>query len=438
MIGEEPKKLVPVELVIIKETLLVTIQPPAPVSKPKLLTGRPPPAIPRLIEAAAAPDPVLVETITAPRLKLPKNLAKSSPATPLETITAPFVSLTGKAEAITDTSTVNPLIPDVAPTLAFEPTDGMIAVNTSNDPTPVLSSQILMPSESLKMGTNDPHPKPAVSPEPVNLMSETAVNPLIPDAVPALAFESIDGVIAVDTSNHPTPVLSSQVLMPSRPLNKAADDPHPEPAITVSHEPSLMAPDDEPAALQFERPPTIPFPGSALGASFLLLVDTSGSVKGDPLKGIKSSAADFVSLMGPKDRVALMTFDDTTRLINTFISIPFEKDLLKIRLKRLQTTGKLTVLYDSLLEAGQILNTEDSENLHIVLFSDGKDEGSRSGLDQVVNTLRALEISVLAVGFTRVEEMYLDILRRIADETGGVFVQTPEFQDILTLYKSSF
>jgi hypothetical protein len=72
-----------------------------------------------------------------------------------------------------------------------------------------------------------------------------------------------------------------------------------------------------------------------------------------------------------------------------------------------------------------------------VLFSDGKDEGSRSSLDQVVNALKAVKISVLAVGFTRVEQNYLDILRRIADETGGVFVQTPEFQDILTLYKSA-
>jgi hypothetical protein len=159
-------------------------------------------------------------------------------------------------------------------------------------------------------------------------------------------------------------------------------------------------------------------------------------VRGDPLEGIKASAAEFISLMGPKDKVALMTFDDTTRLINTFISIPFEKALLKIRLRGLRTTGKLTVLNDALLEAGQTLNTEDGENLHIVLFSDGKDEGSRSTIDQVLKALKAVKISVLAVGYTRVEEKYLEILRSIADETGGVFVQTPEFQDILSLYKS--
>jgi hypothetical protein len=71
------------------------------------------------------------------------------------------------------------------------------------------------------------------------------------------------------------------------------------------------------------------------------------------------------------------------------------------------------------------------------LFSDGKDEGSRSTLDQVIEALKRAKISVLAVGYTRVEEQYLEILRSIADETGGVFVQTPEFQDILALYKSS-
>lgn len=368
MIGEEPQRLVPVELMIIKDIHLVSSEPPAPISRPKVLTGRPPPVVASQMEAVEAPDPMLVETITEPRLNLPNSLTKNSPATPRKTKTAPFGSLAGKAEVTTAT---------------------------------------------------------------------TAVDPLVPDAAPALAFEPMEGLMAANTSKQPVPVRSSQVLIPSEPLKKSADDTHPEPTTMASLEPSILAPESEPAALKFERPPTIPFPGSDNGGSFLLLLDTSGSVRGDPLRGIKASAAEFISLMGPKDRVALMTFDDTPRLINNFISIPFEKDMLKIRLRHLQTTGKLTVLNDSLLEASQILNSEDSENLHVVLFSDGKDEGSRSSFDQVVNALKAAKISVLAVGFTRVEQKYLDILRRIADETGGVFVQTPEFQDILTLYKSA-
>jgi hypothetical protein len=214
----------------------------------------------------------------------------------------------------------------------------------------------------------------------------------------------------------------------------AADDADTSLAEIAALGPRILAPEDEPAALKMERPPTIPFPGSTQGASFMLLVDTSGSVKGNPLRGIKASAIEFISLMGPKDRVGLMTFDDTTQLINNFTS---NNERLKYRLKSIRTAGKLTVLNDSLLEAAQILKTEDSDNLHIVLFSDGKDEGSQANLDQVVRMLKRLKISVLAVGYTRVDKKYLDILRSLADGTGGVFVQTPEFHDILSLYKST-
>jgi hypothetical protein len=252
-----------------------------------------------------------------------------------------------------------------------------------------------------------------------------------------IALEAAQALMAANTHGRRGPMFSTQALMPSEPLQMPADDTSPAPTKMASLEPSPLAPEGEPAALTFERPPVLPFPGSVQGASFLLLVDTSGSVKGAPLKGIKAAAADFIGLMGPKDKVALMTFDDLTRLVNTFISIPFEKDLLKIRLRGLRATGRLTVLNDALLEASQILHTEDSENLHIVLFSDGKDEGSRSTLAPVVNALKAIKISVLAVGYTRVEEKYMGVLRSIADDTGGVFVQTPELHDLLALYKSA-
>ena len=70
------------------------------------------------------------------------------------------------------------------------------------------------------------------------------------------------------------------------------------------------------------------------------------------------------------------------------------------------------------------------------MFSDGKDEGRQADLEQVIDTLQQSNISILAVGFTRVEEKHLDVLRTIADDTGGAFVQTPEFLDILSLYKT--
>lgn len=262
----------------------------------------------------------------------------------------------------------------------------------------------------------------------------TAVDAIAPEANPAIELEPTKGLLSVISSKRRVPVPDAKAAMRPKTQQMAGDDADTSLAKIASLGPRILAPEDEPAALRMDRPPTIPFPGSTQGASFMLLVDTSGSVKGNPLHGIKTSATEFVSLMGPKDRVGLMTFNDTTQLINIISS---KNERLKYRLRSLHTAGKLTVLNDSLLEAGQILKTEDNDNLHIVLFSDGKDEGSQANLDQVVRTLKRLKISVLAVGYTRVEKKYLDILRTIADGTGGVFVQTPEFADILSLYKST-
>lgn len=266
----------------------------------------------------------------------------------------------------------------------------------------------------------------------VNFASAIDTQP--PEQDPAIALETTKGLIAIAAGRQSVPAPSPQALLRSNTVQAVEDRAEVSLGKIASLGPQLLDPDDEPAALKMERPPTIPFPGSAQGASFMLLMDTSGSVKGNPLQGIKNSAIEFVSLMGPKDRVGLMIFNDSAQLLTDFTS---KNERLKYRIRSLRTAGKNTVLNDSLLEAGQVLNTEDSENLHIVLFSDGKDEGSQANLHQVIRVLRKIKISVLAVGYTRVEKKYLKILRNIADETGGVFVQTPEFQDILSLYKST-
>lgn len=265
-------------------------------------------------------------------------------------------------------------------------------------------------------------------------VTTTAVNALAPEDDPEVDIEPMKGQIrlAVHTQDIP---LSEKGGMTSAKIRKekipVTGQGH---ASFVPPLPRVLVPNEEPVVLPLDSLPAIPLPGSAQGASFILAVDTSGSIKGAPMDGIKASAVEFISLMGPKDSVQLMTFNDQPRLITPVTS---NKQVLKQMINGLQTAGKLTVLNDALLMAGDILSAEGDENVHIVLFSDGKDEGSRATLDQVIGSLRKQNVSVLTVGYTKVEKKYLDILRGIADETGGVYVQRPEFQDILALYKKA-
>lgn len=262
----------------------------------------------------------------------------------------------------------------------------------------------------------------------------TAIDALSPEADPEIDIEQMTGQILLAASTRDIPLSEKGEMTPSKirkskiPVTGQSRESFAPPS------PRVLIPNDEPVVMPLDSLPAIPLPGSSKGASFVLAIDTSGSVKGAPMDGIKASAVEFISLMGPKDRVRLMTFDDSPRLVTPVTS---KKEVLKHMIAGLQTAGKLTVLNEALLMASDILSPEGGENVHIVLFSDGKDEGSRAALDQVIGRLRKQNISVLTVGYTKVEKKYLDILLRIADETGGVYVQRPEFQDILALYKKA-
>jgi hypothetical protein len=198
--------------------------------------------------------------------------------------------------------------------------------------------------------------------------------------------------------------------------------------------PKLMVPNNTPTVLNVNTLSSFQFPGSAKGAAYLFVVDTSGSIKGTPLEGIKKSAREFVRLMGRNDRAGIMSFNNNSELVSSFTS---EKKTLRQKINTLRTAGTQTVLYDALMEASNVITKGDREDRFVVLFSDGKDEGSHSTLDDVIRETRQSDVSILSVGYSRVEKEYLNILRKLAGETGGDFVYAPHFHDILTLYRAS-
>jgi uncharacterized protein YegL len=170
------------------------------------------------------------------------------------------------------------------------------------------------------------------------------------------------------------------------------------------------------------------------GFSLLLVIDTSGSVKGPPLQGIKKSATEFVSLLRDVDRCAVMTFNDETSPVRQFTS---DKNRLKREISRLRVEGRNTVLFDALNEAFLLLEKEEGKRRFVVLFSDGKDEGSRSTLDDAIDTARKLKVSVFSVGYSRIEKNYLRNLESISLKTGGIFTEAPQFREIVELFRTA-
>ena len=221
----------------------------------------------------------------------------------------------------------------------------------------------------------------------------------------------------------PIPTVRSPALSEEREMVLARQGETPQSHIGNSVEPLLTG---------FEKRGT--FVGGGKGFSILLVLDTSGSVKGPPLEGIKKSAMEFVSLLGELDRGAVITFNDEASLVVPFTS---DKNRLKQKIAGLMTKGKNTVLFDALDRAFFLLKKEKGKSRFVVLFSDGKDEGSQSTPREVINRARKSETAVFCLGYSRIERKYLETLESISQTTGGIFAEAPHFREIMELFRTA-
>ena len=95
------------------------------------------------------------------------------------------------------------------------------------------------------------------------------------------------------------------------------------------------------------------------------------------------------------------------------------------------------MLFDALDLALHLLRREEERSRFVVLFSDGKDEGSQSTARDVVDRARRWHIAVFCVGYSQVERRYLKTLEDISGETGGLFAEAPQFGEVVELFRAA-
>jgi tight adherence protein B len=124
----------------------------------------------------------------------------------------------------------------------------------------------------------------------------------------------------------------------------------------------------------------------------LLMVDTSGSMRGAPLDAAKQAAAAFLDALPSTTRAAVMGFAADADLASGFSDDPA---LALAALGTLQATGE-TALYDAVVAA---LDTfpRTGHRQFIVLLSDGGDTVSTTSLADAVARLEASEVGFYAV-----------------------------------------
>lgn len=200
--------------------------------------------------------------------------------------------------------------------------------------------------------------------------------------------------------------------------------------------------------LSLEKLETVVNPDIPL--SIILVLDTSGSMKGKPLADMQSAATRFVDRLGAQDRIALLTFHDIVNLDEPFpqldaareVDFTSDKQAIYPVIDGLTANGS-TPLYDAVYKAVRIAAKQPAGNRAVLLMTDGRDEGVggagrgskiANAEDAIAEANRAnIPIFVIGLG-NAIDRQYLT---RLSLRTGSTFQETPDSAQLAQLFQNA-
>jgi len=172
----------------------------------------------------------------------------------------------------------------------------------------------------------------------------------------------------------------------------------------------------------FELPPPQrePMPADATTA-VLFLVDTSDPARAQTVARNAAHVRALLDAAGPGHVFGLATFDTDLRME---APIGSEREAVAAAAERMRAVGRTTELYRNALEAVRRLASFPAERRALLLFSDGLAEDRAYFHQDVIEEARRTGVVVYGIGYARsvALSVALQTLRRLAEETGGVFV----------------
>ena len=150
----------------------------------------------------------------------------------------------------------------------------------------------------------------------------------------------------------------------------------------------------------------------------VLMLDTSVSTR-EKLPQIQRAAVAFLSQLGPRDRVKIISFDTQVRDWNDFTS---DKAILRAAIEKTMS-GEGTRLYDAMQTALDALRPIQQRKA-IVLFTDGVDwHSDNSTFDSTVRDLDESGVIIYSIRFDT-RAFTEQIARKQAEEQEGVALPT--------------
>jgi hypothetical protein len=177
------------------------------------------------------------------------------------------------------------------------------------------------------------------------------------------------------------------------------------------------------------------FSDTGQGVAVLLAMDASGSMRGKPLRAVRAGLGQFVSKARDNDRTAVLSLADDLRWETTWSST---REETRDKLAKIEARGRYTVLWDALDSAlDELSNPDLPARRHLVVISDGHDEGSKKSLEDAIAKALRLRIPVDAIGMTRSNPRYLENLEALFAQTQGTYSTAPNLDALTQMVGSS-
>jgi hypothetical protein len=171
-------------------------------------------------------------------------------------------------------------------------------------------------------------------------------------------------------------------------------------------------------------------PGRGAGPFFTLFaVDTSRSLNPATLLAIKDSLRYYAAEADFDAELALVSFNDSVQLLTSFTS---DRERFVKSIDGLALNGKITELYKSMLFALELLKNFSGFKL-LVVFSDGKDEGTEVSALATLKLASDRGIEIAAIGLETnnpADASYRAVLEKFAVETGGLYRLANNGEDV--------
>jgi hypothetical protein len=164
------------------------------------------------------------------------------------------------------------------------------------------------------------------------------------------------------------------------------------------------------------------FPQAGATAAVLFLVDTSDPNRSAAVRAGLQHIRQMLDAGGPHHTFGIATFDSDLRVVAELGS---SRSQLDAALASIRARGRTTEMYRNTQASVELLGDHNAERKKLVLLSDGLAEDRAYFHEDVVAAALEAGVSIDGLGYPRSASLAvaLQTLRRLADETGGTFVE---------------